>query len=238
VLDILDRWPHFLQARRDPSCDRSHGVALTSLTRYALLGLASVLFAWRGQVGAAYRPPRGRQSSRGQSRVPGEHEPRDSARLEWQHGHDGTVLVRRSYKEQRECRSAGASIGRSLMAILNICWISLGIEAANRNQRRAFDLRSCVDATPSLGIEAQENEFRFASRWQVSSRRTVGMLADPADSADWIGNAIKFTDAGSICVSLLVAIYDRRFALALSGRDTGIDTDDKVSGHFRSRYAC
>jgi len=129
--------------------------------------------------------------------------------------------------EQRECLELVRASGESLLAIVNDVLDISKIEAGHLTvETIPFSLRECIDdAMKTLVIEANAKRLDFS--WEVAPETPDALLGDPLRLRqivlNLVGNAIKFTQQGSVIVRVRPeSSADADLCCYFSVRDTGV----------------
>ena len=130
-------------------------------------------------------------------------------------------------REQRECVDTIRASSEALLVVINDILDFSKIESGKLEiESTLFDLRDCVEeAVDTLALQATEKGLDIAYVIEKSMETTL--LGDPTRLRqvvmNLIGNAVKFTGKGGVCVRVsLVEESDDRLKAQFSIRDTGI----------------
>ncbi|HLJ37925.1 MAG TPA: response regulator [Steroidobacteraceae bacterium] len=129
--------------------------------------------------------------------------------------------------EQRECLDLVRASGESLLAIVNDILDISKIEAGRiAVEAIPFLLRECVgDAMRPLAVTASNKDLEFS--WEIAPQTPPALLGDPLRLRqvllNLVGNAIKFTDAGSVTLRVRPETFSAgEVCCHFSVEDTGI----------------
>jgi len=130
-------------------------------------------------------------------------------------------------REQRECVDTIRASSEALLVVINDILDFSKIESGKLEiESTLFDLRDCVEeAVDTLALQATEKGLDIAYVIEKSMETTL--LGDPTRLRqvvmNLIGNAVKFTGKGGVCVRVsLLEESDDRLKAQFSIRDTGI----------------
>lgn len=141
-------------------------------------------------------------------------------------GMAGLLLKTPLATEQREYVKAIDSCGQSLLAIINGILDLSRIEAGKMElEPEPFDLVACLEAVGELlGMHAREKGVEYCFCCDAPVRRVVGDAGRIRQIlVNLVGNAIKFTDRGSVTVSLSTIAQNQETAkVEITVADTGI----------------
>ncbi|MBL8216146.1 MAG: PAS domain-containing protein [Bryobacterales bacterium] len=143
-------------------------------------------------------------------------------------GMTGLLLETELNPEQREYAETVRNSAESLLTLLNDILDISKIEAGKLSiEPVPFDLEACVaDVVSLLGAKAAEKEIELLT--DIPSGTPAQIVADPARVRqillNLLGNAVKFTDAGSVAISVRLTPNGSgdEQVLAVSIQDTGI----------------
>ncbi|MEO8592045.1 MAG: response regulator [Candidatus Solibacter sp.] len=129
--------------------------------------------------------------------------------------------------EQRDYLETVEHSAESLMGLINDILDFSKIEAGHMElERNPFSLRECVgNAVKTLGASALQKGLRL--EWSIGPDTPDSVVGDPNRVRqvllNLIGNAVKFTDSGSVLVEVTAKVMQDRILLAeFHVRDTGI----------------
>ena len=130
-------------------------------------------------------------------------------------------------REQRECVDTIRASSEALLVVINDILDFSKIESGKLEiESTLFDLRDCVEeAVDTLALQATEKGLDIA--YVIDKSMETTLLGDPTRLRqvvmNLIGNAVKFTGKGGVCVRVsLVEESDDRLKAQFSIRDTGI----------------
>ena len=130
-------------------------------------------------------------------------------------------------REQRECVDTIRASSEALLVVINDILDFSKIESGKLEiESTLFDLRDCVEeAVDTLALQATEKGLDIA--YVIDKAMETTLLGDPTRLRqvvmNLIGNAVKFTGKGGVCVRVsLVEESDDRLKAQFSIRDTGI----------------
>ncbi len=143
-------------------------------------------------------------------------------------------------REQRECVDTIRASSEALLVVINDILDFSKIESGKLEiESILFDLRDCVEeAVDTLALQATEKGLDIA--YVIDKSMETTLLGDPTRLrqvvVNLIGNAVKFTGKGGVCVRVsLVENSDDRLKAQFSIRDTGIGIPaDRVGTLFES----
>lgn len=143
-------------------------------------------------------------------------------------------------REQRECVDTIRASSEALLVVINDILDFSKIESGKLEiESILFDLRDCVEeAVDTLALQATEKGLDIA--YVIDKSMETTLLGDPTRLRqivmNLIGNAVKFTGKGGVCVRVsLVKESDDRLKAQFSIRDTGIGIPaDRVDTLFDS----
>ena len=143
-------------------------------------------------------------------------------------------------REQRECVDTIRASSEALLVVINDILDFSKIESGKLEiESILFDLRDCVEeAVDTLALQATEKGLDIA--YVIDKSMETTLLGDPTRLRqvvmNLIGNAVKFTGKGRVCVRVsLVEESDDRLKAQFSIRDTGIGIPaDRVDTLFDS----
>lgn len=143
-------------------------------------------------------------------------------------------------REQRECVDTIRASSEALLVVINDILDFSKIESGKLEiESTLFDLRDCVEeAVDTLALQATEKGLDIA--YVIDKSMETTLLGDPTRLRqvvmNLIGNAVKFTGKGGVCVRVsLVEKSDDRLKAQFSIRDTGIGIPaDRVDTLFDS----
>jgi len=143
-------------------------------------------------------------------------------------------------REQRECVDTIRASSEALLVVINDILDFSKIESGKLEiESILFDLRDCVEeAVDTLALQATEKGLDIA--YVIDKSMETTLLGDPTRLRqivmNLIGNAVKFTGKGGVCVRVsLVEESDDRLKAQFSIRDTGIGIPaDRVDTLFDS----
>ncbi len=143
-------------------------------------------------------------------------------------------------REQRECVDTIRASSEALLVVINDILDFSKIESGKLEiESTLFDLRDCVEeAVDTLALQATEKGLDIA--YVIDKSMETTLLGDPTRLRqvvmNLIGNAVKFTGKGGVCVRVsLVEESDDRLKAQFSIRDTGIGIPaDRVDTLFDS----
>jgi signal transduction histidine kinase/CheY-like chemotaxis protein len=155
-------------------------------------------------------------------------------------GMTGLLLDTRLDGEQREFVETIRTSGDSLLTIINDILDFSKIEAGRLElETHAFELRPCVeDALELLAVPATERRIELALAWGTGV--PYGLRSDSTRLrqilVNLIGNAVKFTEAGEVEVSVeATPLADGKHEVHFKVRDTGVGIPaDRVGRLFRA----
>jgi signal transduction histidine kinase/DNA-binding response OmpR family regulator len=147
-----------------------------------------------------------------------------------------------SEQERREYLTIVKSSSEALLGILNDILDFSKIEAGMMHMDRiGFDLRrTVVESLRALELKAHEKGLQICYELPEDIPRQV--LGDPARLRqvllNLVGNAVKFTERGSICVSLAVeACTEATVSIRFTVADTGIGIPPDRLGHIFEAFS-
>ena len=130
-------------------------------------------------------------------------------------------------REQRECVDTIRASSEALLVVINDILDFSKIESGKLEiESTLFDLRDCVEeAVDTLALQATEKGLDIA--YVIDKSMETTLLGDPTRLRqvvmNLIGNAVKFTGKGGVCVRVsLVEESDDRLKAQFSISDTGI----------------
>lgn len=130
-------------------------------------------------------------------------------------------------REQRECVDTIRASSEALLVVINDILDFSKIESGKLEiESTLFDLRDCVEeAVDTLALQATEKGLDIA--YVIDKAMETTLLGDPTRLRqvvmNLIGNAVKFTGKGGVCVRVsLVEESDDRLKAQFSISDTGI----------------
>jgi len=151
------------------------------------------------------------------------------------------VLGTQLTPEQREYLDAAKSSADSLLALLNDILDLSKIEADRLELDPVeFSIRQCIsDTIKALSFRADEKRLKLT--WLAGSDVPEKVIGDPVRLRqvllNLVGNAIKFTEKGSVSAQVTVESGGSPLALHFTVSDTGIgiaaDKRDLIFGAFR-----
>ena len=142
-------------------------------------------------------------------------------------GFTGLTLETDLVPDQREYLEIVERSAQSLLRIINDILDFSKIEAGRLDLEPApFSLRECLDNVSSV-VFPSASQKRLDLRWNVSPRTPDCLIGDETRLrqilVNLVGNAVKFTAAGSVTTEVSTASVDeRRVELQCAVRDTGI----------------
>ncbi len=133
-------------------------------------------------------------------------------------------------EDHRECLSAVISSGRTLMSLINDILDMSKIEAGKFEfDKSPLDMRIVMKEVDSI-FAAKYREKKIGFSWNVDPSVPEYLSLDGIRMRqilfNLVGNAIKFTDEGSVTVDMRCAGNGERVDLSLSVSDTGIGIPD------------
>ncbi len=142
-------------------------------------------------------------------------------------GVTGLLLDEELTASQREYAETIRSSGEALLSLINDILDFSKIEAGRLDlESRPFDLRRCVeDALEPFAPQAAEKGLELVYTLDATAPAAVEGDANRLRQivVNLVGNAVKFTDAGEVAVSVEARrVAGRRVELRFSVRDTGI----------------
>jgi PAS domain S-box-containing protein len=144
--------------------------------------------------------------------------------------------------EQREVAGTIHNSSNSLLSLLNNILDVSKLDAGKVEFEAApFSLRTVVDNAVSI-IEAKAHEKGIALRSDVDQRVPAAMIGDQARISqvllNLLANAVKFTDAGAVTVSVRsLSSAEGRATIATSVADTGIGIAPDLIGSLFVDFA-
>jgi len=147
-----------------------------------------------------------------------------------------TVLT----QEQRECVDTIRASSEALLVVINDILDFSKIESGKLElESILFDLRDCVEeAVDTLALQATEKGLDIA--YVIDSGIETSLLGDPTRLrqviVNLVGNAVKFTSKGGVCIKVgKVEEDDNKLLAQFSIQDTGIGIpEDRVGRLFES----
>ncbi len=155
-------------------------------------------------------------------------------------GMTGLVSDTNLDREQRECVDTIRASSEALLTVINDILDFSKIESGKLElESIQFELRECVEeAVDTLALQATEKGLDIA--YVIDKSMETTLLGDPTRLrqviVNLIGNAVKFTAKGGVCVRVsAVEESDERLKAQFSIRDTGIGIPaDRVGTLFES----
>jgi len=155
-------------------------------------------------------------------------------------GMTGLVSDTNLDREQRECVDTIRASSEALLVVINDILDFSKIESGKLEiESTLFDLRDCVEeAVDTLALQATEKGLDIA--YVIDRSMETTLLGDPTRLRqvvmNLIGNAVKFTGKGGVCVRVSpLEEWDDRLKAQFSIRDTGIGIPaDRVDTLFDS----
>ena len=145
-------------------------------------------------------------------------------------------------QEQRLQTGVALSSANSLLRLLNDILDLSKIESGKLElESIPFSPADALEEISML-MHARANEKRLGYRTTIASGIPDTVIGDPARVkqvlANLIGNAIKFTDAGSVEMTLKpVSVSQERAVLAFGVRDTGIGMDGETQAKLFEKFS-
>jgi signal transduction histidine kinase/DNA-binding NarL/FixJ family response regulator len=142
-------------------------------------------------------------------------------------GMTGLLLDTELTDDQREFADTIRSSGEALLAIISDILDTSKIEAGRLElEKQPFDLRECVESSLDL-VAPQAAAKRLDLAYSIGDEAPAMLVGDAARLrqilVNLLANAVKFTEAGEVVLSLAAhGLDDRRHELHISVRDTGI----------------
>jgi signal transduction histidine kinase/CheY-like chemotaxis protein len=156
-------------------------------------------------------------------------------------GFTNLLLKRDIEAEQKEFVEAIQRSGENLLSIVNDILDLSKIEAGMmRIVSTPFSIRGLVQSIESLFFEKVKGK-RLILEWSVDAAIPDTLVGDSTRLTqilvNLIGNALKFTEKGKICVSVYSnQIEDRQLLLGFRITDTGIGISDEKIPHIFDRF--
>lgn len=155
-------------------------------------------------------------------------------------GMTGILLDSGLSPEHRDCVETIRSSGDTLLAIINDILDFSKIDSGKMElERQPFDLASCIEESLDLNAtRAAEKGLNLA--YLMDDRTPLTIMGDLTRLrqilVNLISNAVKFTDAGEIVVSVASRpLSDDYYEIQFAVKDTGIGISEKQIGRlFRS----
>jgi len=143
-------------------------------------------------------------------------------------------------QEQRECVDTIRASSEALLVVINDILDFSKIESGKLElESILFDLRDCVEeAVDTLALQATEKGLEIA--YVIDSGIETSLLGDPTRLrqviVNLVGNAVKFTSKGGVCIKVgKVKEDDNQLLAQFSIQDTGIGIpEDRVGRLFES----
>ena len=141
-------------------------------------------------------------------------------------GMSGLLLDTDLNAEQRDFASTIRDSGDALLAIINDILDFSKIEAGRMDvERQPFDLRDCVESALDL-IASRAAEKQLDLAYQFDGEVPPYVVGDVTRLRqillNLLANAVKFTEAGEVVLSVAATRRNGDFELAFAVRDTGI----------------
>jgi PAS domain S-box-containing protein len=154
-------------------------------------------------------------------------------------GLTGLLLNTNIDLEQRDCIETIRSSGDALLAVISDILDFSKIEGGMLDlEKEPFDLQKCLDASANMVSQAAAEKglkLEFNVDLAVPRRLLGDMTRLKQILVNLLGNAVKFTDAGEISVSVSSQPKDGKHEIMFAVKDTGIGIDkDRMSRLFQS----
>ena len=157
-------------------------------------------------------------------------------------GFTGLILDTELTEEQRDFAETVRTSGDALMSVINDILDFSKIEAGKLALEHIdFDLRAVMgEVTDLLALSAEEKGLHFSSSLEPDT--LVLLQGDPGRLrqilTNLIGNAIKFTNSGEVCVLVeLESETEGQVCQRFSVTDTGIGIREEVQGNLFQSFS-